>query len=41
LKKLLATPVIVDGRNVFNPEEALSSGFSFRGVGIGTDLKKE
>jgi len=41
LKKLLDTPVIVDGRNVFNPEEALSSGFSFRGVGIGTDLKKE
>ena len=36
LKKLLATPVIVDGRNVFNPEDAVSSGFSFRGVGIGT-----
>jgi UDP-N-acetyl-D-mannosaminuronic acid dehydrogenase len=40
LKKLLATPVIVDGRNVFNPEEVLSSGFTFRGVGIGTDTKQ-
>lgn len=40
LKKLLATPVIVDGRNVFNPEDALSSGFTFRGVGIGTDTKQ-
>ena len=36
LKTMLATPVIVDGRNVFNPEEAQSSCFSFRGVGIGT-----
>jgi UDPglucose 6-dehydrogenase len=40
LKKLLATPVIVDGRNVFNPKEVLSSGFTFRGVGIGTDTKQ-
>ena len=40
LKKMLATPVIVDGRNVFNPEDALSSGFSFRGVGIGTNTKQ-
>jgi UDPglucose 6-dehydrogenase len=40
LRKLLATPVIVDGRNVFNPEEVLSYGFTFRGVGIGTDTKQ-
>lgn len=35
LKKTLATAVIVDGRNVFNPEKCLKEGFAFRGVGIG------
>lgn len=36
LKNILATPVIVDGRNVFNPEDCKQAGFSYRGVGIGT-----
>jgi len=40
LREILATPVIVDGRNVFNQEDALSAGFTFRGVGIGTDTKQ-
>ena len=35
LKSTLSTPVIVDGRNVFNPKDALRAGFTFRGVGIG------
>jgi UDP-N-acetyl-D-mannosaminuronic acid dehydrogenase len=35
LKKILATPIIVDGRNVFNAEECSNLGFTFRGVGIG------
>ena len=35
LKSILATPVIVDGRNVFNPEDCRKIGFSYRGVGIG------
>jgi len=35
LKNTLATPVIVDGRNVFNPEDCIKADFSFRGVGIG------
>jgi UDP-N-acetyl-D-mannosaminuronic acid dehydrogenase len=35
LKKILATPIIVDGRNVFNVEECIKSGFTFRGIGIG------
>jgi UDP-N-acetyl-D-mannosaminuronic acid dehydrogenase len=35
LKSVLATPVIVDGRNVFNPKDCREAGFSYRGVGIG------
>ena len=34
IKSLLATPVIVDGRNVFNKESCVEAGFTFRGVGI-------
>ena len=35
LKEALATPVIVDGRNVFSPEKCVAAGFTFRGVGVG------
>ena len=35
LRDMLTTPVLVDGRNVFNPEECIKAGFSFKGVGIG------
>jgi UDP-N-acetyl-D-mannosaminuronic acid dehydrogenase len=35
LKRIMATPVIVDGRNVFNQDDCLRAGFTFRGVGIG------
>jgi len=35
LKELLATPVIIDGRNVFDPKDCKEAGFSYRGVGIG------
>jgi UDP-N-acetyl-D-mannosaminuronic acid dehydrogenase len=35
LKKIMNTPIIVDGRNVFNPREAKAKGFTFKGVGIG------
>jgi len=34
VKKLMRTPVIVDGRNVFDQTECLKLGFSFRGVGL-------
>jgi UDP-N-acetyl-D-mannosaminuronic acid dehydrogenase len=40
LKEILATPVIVDGRNIFNPEDCIKAGFSFRGVGIGRHSAK-
>jgi UDP-N-acetyl-D-mannosaminuronic acid dehydrogenase len=34
LKKQMRTPIIVDGRKVFNQEECLKLGFGFRGVGL-------
>jgi UDP-N-acetyl-D-mannosaminuronic acid dehydrogenase len=36
LKRLLKTWTIVDGRNVFKPEECEKAGFTYRGVGIGS-----
>ncbi|MGY5876831.1 MAG: UDP binding domain-containing protein, partial [Candidatus Thorarchaeota archaeon] len=33
LKSLMRTPIIVDGRNVFNQEELESQGFEYRAVG--------
>jgi UDP-N-acetyl-D-mannosaminuronic acid dehydrogenase len=34
LKKWMKTPIIIDGRNVFNQEECIKLGFGFRGVGL-------
>jgi UDP-N-acetyl-D-mannosaminuronic acid dehydrogenase len=34
LKKNLKTPIIVDGRNVWDRREAISKGFTFRGIGL-------
>ena len=39
LKSNLTTPIIVDGRNVFKPEDAVDAGFTYRGVGIGTSTR--
>jgi UDPglucose 6-dehydrogenase len=33
IKKLLKTPVIVDGRNVYEPEKVIAAGFSYYCVG--------
>lgn len=35
LKKLMRTPVVIDCRNVYNPEELERHGFSYVGVGRG------
>ncbi|MFH0860157.1 MAG: nucleotide sugar dehydrogenase [Candidatus Altiarchaeota archaeon] len=40
LKKLLRTKIIVDGRNVFDPEAAAKAGFTYRGVGRGLIYRK-
>ena len=37
LKALLATPAIVDGRNVFNPKDCKEAGFCYRCVGVGNN----
>lgn len=33
IKKLLKTPVIIDGRNIFNPDEMKKIGFVYKGIG--------
>ncbi|MCD4813031.1 UDP-glucose/GDP-mannose dehydrogenase family protein [bacterium] len=33
VKSLMKTPLIVDGRNIFNPEKVREMGFTYRGVG--------
>jgi UDPglucose 6-dehydrogenase len=35
MKTLLASPVVVDGRNVFDPETMRTHGFSYYAVGRG------
>ena len=35
LKQVMDTPIIVDGRYVFNPEQCKEKGFTYRGVGVG------
>jgi len=36
LKRKLATPVLIDGRNAFDEENAKKIGFVYRGVGKGS-----
>ena len=33
-KAKMRTPIIINGRNIFNQNECLSKGFSFSGVGL-------
>jgi UDPglucose 6-dehydrogenase len=35
LKNLMKSPVIVDARNVYEPEQMADMGFSYRGIGRG------
>ena len=35
LKKKLATPVLIDGRNAFAEDAAIKAGLTYRGVGKG------
>ncbi len=47
LKKLatvMTNPVLIDGRNIFNPDEALAAGFDYAGIGRrlrGAAIKRE
>jgi UDP-N-acetyl-D-mannosaminuronic acid dehydrogenase len=38
LKKTLRTPIIVDGRNIFEPKKYIHTGFTYRGIGLGKKL---
>jgi UDPglucose 6-dehydrogenase len=33
LAELMATPVLVDGRNIISPEAAKAAGFDYAGIG--------
>lgn len=33
IKSLMATPVIIDGRNIFNPQQVSKLGFVYKGIG--------
>ena len=33
LKGIMRTPIIVDGRNVFDKDEVEAKGFEYRGIG--------
>ena len=33
LAKQMQTPILIDGRNVFSPQEAMNAGFHYIGVG--------
>ena len=35
LRKLMRSPIIVDGRRVINPKEAREAGFTYYGIGYG------
>ncbi len=39
LKSLLKKPVILDGRNVYDPEHMKEMGFAYRGIGRGLNGK--
>ena len=36
LAKQMKTPILIDGRNVFSPQEANDAGFYYIGVGKGS-----
>lgn len=41
VKELMKTPIIIDGRNFFDPEEVLSHGFEYYCMGRGNYLKRK
>jgi UDPglucose 6-dehydrogenase len=41
VKSLMRTPVLVDGRNVYEPEAMREAGFLYRGIGRGYSTIRE
>ena len=40
IKSRLSSPVIVDGRNLYNPAHMADIGIEYYGIGLGLSLKK-
>ena len=40
IRASMKTPVLFDGRNVYDPAEVRSLGFTYRGIGRGFDGKE-
>ena len=36
LRKIMHTPPVLDGRNIYNPQEIREQGFEYIGIGLGT-----
>lgn len=41
IANLMNRPILVDGRNVFDPAEAAAAGFSYSGIGCGRTRSAE
>jgi len=39
IRKSMKTPILFDGRNIYDPAEVRSLGFTYRGVGRGFNGK--
>jgi len=39
IKQVMAQPILVDGRNIYEPHQMLALGFTYRGVGRGSDYQ--
>jgi len=35
LHKIMHTPLVLDGRNIYNPQEVREKGFEYIGIGLG------
>jgi UDPglucose 6-dehydrogenase len=40
IKSRLSSPVIVDGRNLYNPAHMADIGIEYYGIGLGLSVKK-
>ena len=36
LRKIMQTPLVLDGRNIYNPQEVSEKGFDYLCIGMGT-----
>jgi UDPglucose 6-dehydrogenase len=41
MASLMARPVLIDGRNIFDPLEAARAGFDYAGIGHGASLQDQ